>query len=258
MSILQAALTAALFLALRVNATTIVGVWTEQGVVVVADSRITITDGKGKYVKSETGCKVHVVKDVLVATAGLLKNEVVDVIAAIERSKSFRDQATGKPLPEVGPIIAAQLAVEAVLKARGPDTFDPSVAVSLLIVALEDGGPALTRAEWIPLRADQLPQVGAGWNRYGFRRFKYPENRADAESRDRGVEIIGVRRAIDRYKGTAAATDWNDRDGVRFARRLVTLEVTDPNDSAVVGEPLTVVTLDKQGIQWRETGACAQ
>jgi hypothetical protein len=243
----------------RLNATTIVAVWTDQRVTIVADSKITLTNREGLHVGSDTGCKVHVVRDVIVATAGLLRNETVDVIAAIEQARELKEQGTGKPLPEMGTIVAAQRAVQQALNARKAD-FDPSLAVSLIIATREAGQPTLTRVEWIPMKPDQLAKDGdKPWNRsfaFGTRQFKYPENRADAENPDRGVEIIGVRNAISKYKSETTTEEWNDSDAARFGKKLVRLEASDPADSTVVGGPLTVVTLDKDGVRWSERGAC--
>lgn len=249
----------------QLEATTIVGVWTEKKVTIVADSKITVIGRGGRSAGSLTGCKVHVVDGAVVAFSGLLRNEAVDVIAAVKQSQSFRDSVSNRPLPATGPMIAAQLAVEKALAARLKDHSLSILEVSLLIATLEDGKPTLTRAEWFPLR-QRLPEQlesnvatdGVSLPRYATRQFKYPQMRSHSPNPNRGVEIIGRSDAIMAFAKLAPREWWNDPDAVGFAKKLVALEANDPENSAFVGLPLTVVTVDEQGIQWVERGACKE
>lgn len=235
------------------NATTIVAFWTEQRIIIAADSKLTIRKD-GQPVSSQTVCKIHMVGDLVVAMAGLYWTEEEDVVAAVKAAIKFKP-----PYYEMGSIFAAQQALERVLKARderaNTKIYDPNLAVQLIIATMLDGKPRMTRIKFIPFPA--MPEEpGFRVSRFATSTVQYPENRGyGGQDPNHGVEIIGLSGAISEFR-KRVPDQWDGTDEPQFAKKLVEIEANDKVGSQFVGAPISLLTIDGKGIHWIEGGAC--
>jgi hypothetical protein len=185
----------------------------------------------------------------VVALAGLAATEGVSMVAAIRNSKEFVRHGTGVKLPETSLVVAAEQALADVLRNRRTAS-DPTFNVALILAGTIDGKLQMFREEMVGMtiyREYSMPSA--------MRRIAYPESRGyNGTDRNRGIEVIGLTAAINKFQTTNR--DWKKGDDVTVAKRLVGIEVADPMDSRYVGDPISTVAIDKKGIRWIDKGAC--
>jgi len=243
-----------LCLCLRLDATSIVAVWTPIQITIAADSKQTLTQNR-QIVGSQPSCKMYPVHDLIVAFAGLVKSEEIDVIESIKNTHEFTQMGTGKKLPEVGPWIGAQDALQKILRARQANGLsDPSDLTASMIIAGRDGSKLfMYRVEsgiGDPRVVADFGHTGAGfWNR----RIAYPPE--GKPSPKRGFETLGLDSAISRFR-LALPTEWDAGTDVQVARRLVAIEASDTIESQFVGGPISTIVITKKRIQWKDKGLC--
>jgi hypothetical protein len=239
-------------------ATTIVGLWTQGQITIAADSKQTLTN-RGRVIGSRTACKIHPVRSLAVALAGLAETEEVNVVKAIKESREFRDSKTGKIVFDTGPVVAAQISLERVLASRdaaaGAPVFDPKVGVSLIIGGAVDGELAMARITYTPIRPiPNTPETR--WSRFATSTVIYPQMRGYAGTNpDWGLEVIGISDAISRFQ-RGLATWGPSGDDIGFVTGLVEIEAGDRESSQFVGLPISTIVIDENGPRWISKGAC--
>jgi hypothetical protein len=229
-------------------ATTIVGIWTEKRVTIVADSKQTVTSG-GRVIRSVTGCKTFQVRQLIVALAGLAAAEGVNVVGEIKASKELVSQDSGAKLPRTSVVVAAEAALVKVLKKRDA-LSDPGMKVEMIIAGTIDGRIQMYRVEMTGMRIlgeYSMPNM--------MRQYGYPDSRGhDGSDPNRGIEVIGWDSSVKKFKALDPA--WNQGNDLVVARRLVAIEASDTEASKYVGAPFSSVSVDKKGVHWIDKGPC--
>lgn len=239
-----------------VRATTVVGIWTEKQVTIAADSKQTITQN-GRLVGSQNACKIYPVHDLIFAFSGLAKSEEVDVIESIQNGHELKDMKTGKILPEMGPWVAAQMALQKILSARGePVTVPPynqTVSAGMIVAGRIEKKLVMYRIEIaITPPTPQAP----GRPSFAMRRIAYPESRGyEGTDPKRGFEIIGITDAISRFR-SLLPREWNSGSDVEVAKRLIAVEASDSIGDQFVGAPISIIIVNNSGIHWIDKGVC--
>lgn len=246
---------AGLFIALStyLSATTIVGIWTEKQVTIAADCKQTMTDGH-TVVGSKTGCKVFVVRNMVVAFAGLAEAEQISVTDAMRNSRELVDADTHAPLPIDSVVVGAESAITQILKARHTAS-EANASIELIIAGMVNGKLQMYRIEQLGA------QISGDYSMaMSSRRIEYPRDRGyKGSDANRGIEVIGIDDTVKRFQAVLAERrEWSVGDDVAVARRLVAIEAADSRDSIFVGPPITTVVVSKNGIRWVNKGACNQ
>jgi hypothetical protein len=230
------------------SGTTIVGIWTEKQITIAADSKQTVTQGE-RIVGSQTACKVYVVRNIVVALAGLAAAEGISVVDSIRTSRELINQDTRTKLPETSLVVGAEAALVQVLNKRN-SLSDPNFNVALIVAGKIGGKLQMFREELVGMtifREYSMPSA--------MRRIAYPESRGyNGSDRNRGFEVIGISDAIKRFQ--KILPDWNKGDDVSVAKRLVGIEASDASGSRFVGPPISAVIIDKKGVRWIDKGVC--
>lgn len=229
-------------------ATSIAGIWTEKQITIAADSKQTISQGQ-TITGSQPACKIYEVRGLVFALAGLAKAEQISVTDEIRNSKELVDQDTGRKLPEISVVVAAESAVVKVLKAR-VTASDPNVSVQLLIGGMIGGKLQMFRIEetGMAIRGDYAMSMST-------RRIGYPESRGyNGSDPNRGIETIGISDSAKRFE--TVLPEWNRDNDVTVARRLVAVEASDTVASRFVGPPISTIVINKKGIRWVDKGLC--
>ena len=229
-------------------ATTIVGIWTERRVTIVADSKQTITSG-GRIIRSETGCKTFQVRQLIVALAGLAAAEGVNVVDEIKASRELVEQGSAKKLPRDSVVVAAEAALVKVLNKRDA-LSDSNMRVQMIIAGNIDGRIQMFRVEMNGMNIHGVFAMPSS-----MRQFGYPESRGhDGSDPNRGIEVIGLDSSVKTFKTLDPA--WNQGNDLVVARRLVAIEASDTEASKYVGPPFSSVAVDKKGVHWIDKGPC--
>ena len=238
----------ALVLALAVTseATTVVGVRSEDRIVLAADSRIQVLTGHTRAVTS--GCKLHVTRDIVWAQAGYLSNartgfDVAAIGARVFAGRGPLDSRLGELARAITvPLHRALLSMHA----GNLEEYNETVSVPLTIVAagMDDGTPVLTFLQFE--RADS-----------GLLETKLYRCPGDCSAGRRGVQYVlagmheEASRLIDETPGYFLKFEW--RDGLRG---LFDAESAEHPDK--VGPPYSMVETNRSGIQWLDRGACPE
>jgi hypothetical protein len=230
-------------------ATTLVGIWTKDRVTIAADSKQTLSDASGRPVGSQNVCKIYQSQNLVFAFAGLAKAEQVDVVEAVRDAHMLTEQGTGKKLPLESIIVAAEAALVRILKARGQSS-DSSINVALIIAGKIDGKLQMIREELggIGISGDfSYPQRS--------RRIAYPESAGYGGSDPkRGIEVVGINNTVKRFQ--SSKPDWNSGTDEDVAKRLITVETNDANDSVFVGQPISEIVIKRNDTHWINKGEC--
>jgi hypothetical protein len=229
-------------------ATTIVGIWTPDLVTIVADSKLTDYHVGGATV-FRTGCKVFVIRDVVVALSGIFEAEGISVVNALKASTPFT--VDGKPDDAAGFIIAGKVALQRVMVNRNAESFQlppGTVYVSMIVAGNTSGVPVMTR---VTMRQSNSGIVES-W-------VAFPEM-ADlyrGATPQRAIEIIGRSTAIVRFQNSQPAR-WSSGSDLEVGKRLIAIEASDPEGSRFTGPPISIITIRKGGLrpEWLEKGAC--
>ena len=253
------------YLSSALRATTIVGIWTENRVTIAADSKQTITRGQ-TVIGSRNVCKLYQIGDLIMAVAGLTQAEEVEIISKLQDFPREYTDASGKKLPLLRISIAVQLVLQEAIDGRAraegrdprafdPVGYDPQFTMSLLIAGIIDGNVAMSRINAIPTPGFRSgPVFGSNATRQS--EIDYPKDRGrDGGDPKRAFEILGVNNAIARFR-LILPTEWNTGEDATVAQRLVAIEASDTASSAVVGPPISLMTIDRNGPRWIEKGLC--
>lgn len=253
------------YLSSLLRATTIVGIWTENRVTIAADSKQTISRGQ-TVTGSQNVCKLYQIGDLIMAVAGVTQAEEVELISKIQNFPREYTDASGKKLPLLRISIAVQLVLQEVIDERAraegrdprafdPAGYDPKLNMSLLIAGIIDGNVSMSRITTIPTPGFRNPPL-VGSNATRQFEVDYPKDRGrDGGDPNRPIEILGVKDAISRFQ-LILPMEWNLGDDASVARRLVAIEASDTASSAVVGPPISLITIDKNGPRWIDKGLC--
>ncbi len=230
------------------QATTIVGIWTEKQITIAADSKQTLTQGRG-VVGSQNACKVYEVRNVIFALAGLAQADQISIVDEIRNSRELREQGTDVKLPVDSLVVGAIGAVVKVLRAHNA-TYAPDATIQLILGGMIDGKLQMYRIEMSGVQI---------YGDFSFaestRRFGYPESRGhDGTDPNRGIEVIGISDSVRRFQ--SILPEWSKGDDVSVARRLVAIEASDSIASRAVGGPISAIAIDKKGNRWIERGVC--
>lgn len=197
---------------------------------------------------SQNACKVYKSHNLVFAFAGVAKANQIDVVKAVESAHMLTEQGTGKKLPLLTLIVAAQSALVRIVKARKL-LSDSNVNVGLIIAGEIDRKLQMIEVEidGVSIAGDySLPQTS--------RRIAYPESAGhDGTDPKRGIEVLGFGNAIKRFQLTPGWSNGNDE---LVAKRLITLETQDANDSLYVGLPISEIVIKRHGTRWISKGDC--
>jgi hypothetical protein len=219
-----------LFPLLVLRATTIVGIWTENRVVIAADSKQTMSSGR-IIIGSRDACKLYQIGDFIMAIAGVAEAEEVNIVSRIRDFPREYTDASGKKLPLVRISVAAQLSIQEVIDNRAksegrdprafdPAGYDPALGVSLLIAGVSEDAVVMSRIDEIPTPGFRTEHV-VGSNGVRNVEVSYPKDRGREDTNpNRAFEILGIKSAISKFR-SILPTEWNVGDDVAVARRLV-------------------------------------
>jgi len=235
----------------HILATTIVGIWTKKQIIVAADSKQIVMLQNSQIVESQSGCKVFVVRNLVVALAGLAQAEQVSVVDSIRNSRELVELGTNVKLPELSLEVAAESAVSKVLQKRRM-VRDPNVPVQLIVAGMISGKLKMVRFETVGMQIAGNVALPTSTSRIVF-----PDNRGnDGSYPNRAMAMIGIGNAISRFQ--RVYPDWNKGDDITVARLLVAVEASDAVSSQFVGAPISTIVVNKKGVRWVDRGVCQE
>ena len=233
---------------------TVVAVRTPEGIVLGADSLMTVSNG-GKVVGRKTGCKIHQAGDVVFASVGVEMYDDLSVAAAVE-------QTLGGDGPFAPKLIEADRVAARVLReiftrirSDSPAAYRQrigQVVHAVVYATIQSAIPVLVVREF------KLEQIDAAGNAAITTHVIICPGSDCAAANGRMVVGAGIHAEVDKLMvgapvQTTPLLAWRQQ-----VERLIHAEITAEPDK--VGPPISVLELDATGAHWSRgrQGACTQ